>query len=203
MAGDATPADNMSTFASEVFGSFDPNDKLVHPATLTPAEVAADNQELTYTVRFQNTGTWPAVKVVVVDTLSPELQWASFRKIASSHPCTWELNDAGVLTFFDFNAPVRTLAAVFTVDDGSAVEEAMPAAVHVYPNPVRDLLWVKLNTREATTVQVFDAMGREHIRQVSTAGELIQVPLIGLASGPYSLRCTTDQGTWSTKFLKR
>lgn len=99
VAGDANPADNTSTDTSSVVGSFDPNDKQVRPAALSPDAVAGGQQELTYTVRFQNTGTWPAVKVRVVDTLSQDLQWPTFRMISSSHPCTWELSSTGVLTF--------------------------------------------------------------------------------------------------------
>lgn len=247
LASDASPDDNVSTFEAEVVGSYDPNDKQVLPHTLSLAEVAAGNEELIYTIRFQNTGTWPAVKVKVADTLSSDLQWTTFRKVSSSHACNWELSGAGVLSFqfdpidlpdsvtneplshgfvkfaikprttlplgttvansadifFDFNAPVRTLPAVFTVDDGSGVPETGPAAMHVYPNPVRDVLWVNLPTSAHTILQVFDARGREHIRQVAVSKEVTSVPMQGLAPGPYSLRCTSERGTWATKFLKR
>lgn len=247
VASDATPSDNMSTVNTEVIGSFDPNDKQVQPAALSSADVAAGNNELTYTIRFQNTGTWPAVKVRVVDTLSADLQWTTFRKISSSHDCTWELNGAGVLTFqfdpidlsdstnneprshgfvkfaikpattlqlgmtvsnsadifFDFNVPVRTPPAVFTVDDGTTVAETLPSAIQLYPNPVRDVLWVKLNTADQTSIQVFDAMGREHIRQNAASGEVLSVDVNGLAPGSYSLRCISDRGTWSATFLKQ
>lgn len=247
VASDATPSDNVSIVNTEVFASFDPNDKQVLPATLSSAEVAAGNDELAYTIRFQNTGTWPAVKVRVVDTLSTDLQWSTFRKISSSHACTWELNDAGVLTFqfdpidlpdsisneprshgfvkfaikpattlqlgmtvsnsadiyFDFNVPVRTAPAVFTVDDGNTVTETFPSTIKVYPNPVRDVLWVKLNTADQTSIQVFDAMGREHIRQHAASGEVLNVDVNGLAPGSYSLRCISERGTWSATFLKQ
>lgn len=247
VASDATPSDNMSTVNTEVFGSFDPNDKQVQPVALSSAAVVAGNDELTYTVRFQNTGTWPAVKAMVVDTLSPDLQWSTFRKISSSHACSWELSDAGVLTFqfdpidlpdstnneaqshgfvkfaikpattlqlgmtvansadiyFDFNVPVRTPAAVFTVDDQATVSEILPAMMQIYPNPVRDVLWVELNTTAQTTLQIFDAMGREHSSKNVSFGGVINVDVNGLAPGPYSLRCTSKEGIGSAKFMKR
>ncbi|HRF82091.1 MAG TPA: hypothetical protein PL070_18610, partial [Flavobacteriales bacterium] len=42
-----------------------------------------------YTIRFQNTGTYLAERVVILDTLSTDLQWESMRFIASSHDHTW------------------------------------------------------------------------------------------------------------------
>ncbi|MFT3884227.1 MAG: T9SS type A sorting domain-containing protein [Flavobacteriales bacterium] len=97
LAGDATPADNRSDGPQMVVGSFDPNDKTVSPATVVPEEVAGT--ELTWTVRFQNTGNYLAERVLITDTLSADLRWGTFRMIGSSHPCTWLLQDNGVLRF--------------------------------------------------------------------------------------------------------
>lgn len=247
VTGDQTPTDNVCTYSTVVVGSFDPNDKLVQPETLTPAQVAASGSELIYTVWFQNTGNWPAVKVVIVDSLSPDLQRDSFRKVSSSHPCTWELSGSGVLTFtfdpidlpdsaasgpesqgfvkfaikpvatlvlgnsisnvadiyFDFNAPVHTAATVFTVNEASAVAEPKSVALGVYPNPAQDALWVDWKAGGSAVIEVFDVMGRAHIRKNVISGEVPLVSVQGLAPGPYSLRCTTGRGTWTTKFLKR
>ena len=52
-------------------------------------------------------------------------------------------------------------------------------------------------------LQVFDARGREQIRLSAASGEVAGIPMQGLAPGPYSLRCTSELGTWSTKFLKQ
>ncbi len=57
-----------------------------------------DGTELTYTIRFQNTGTWPASRVVITDTLSADLQWNSVAIVATSHPATWYIQH-GVLHF--------------------------------------------------------------------------------------------------------
>jgi len=94
---DTTPADNSAGWNGVVVGSYDPNDKQAFPQEMSPAQVQAGTF-IEYLVRFQNTGTFPAVRVVNTDTLSTDLQWNTMQFIASSHPCTWYL-DGGVLHF--------------------------------------------------------------------------------------------------------
>lgn len=68
----------------EIRNSYDPNDKLV---------VAADTvdcwstplDELEYTIRFQNTGNDTAYQVVIIDTLSEDLDLSTFRPGLSTH----------------------------------------------------------------------------------------------------------------------
>ena len=95
---DATPQDNLVLFQAVVVGSYDPNDKIVTPANYVTTDLAAGNP-LNYTIRFQNTGTYPATKVRIADTLSERLDWTTFRVEQSSHPVTWELGGSGVVTF--------------------------------------------------------------------------------------------------------
>lgn len=96
-APDSDPASNSSSWTDQVLASFDPNDKLVHPAT-APASGMTSGTDLHYTIRFQNTGNHPASRVVIVDTLSSDLIASSMRYASASHPCSWSLAD-GVLTF--------------------------------------------------------------------------------------------------------
>ncbi|MBL7944645.1 MAG: T9SS type A sorting domain-containing protein [Flavobacteriales bacterium] len=93
---DETPSDNTYAFTDSVVGSYDPNDKILSPAVLTPEEVALSETPIEYTIRFQNTGTYLAERVVILDTLSADLQWETMRYIASSHQNTWYIVD-GVL----------------------------------------------------------------------------------------------------------
>jgi uncharacterized repeat protein (TIGR01451 family) len=97
---DQRSANNDQHYSVGVVGSFDPNDKSVIPSgAITPAMVA-DSQQLTYTIRFQNTGNYPAEFVRVTDILSPSLDLSSLRLLSSSHPCTWSLNGRMVAFFF-------------------------------------------------------------------------------------------------------
>lgn len=94
---DADPGNDVAIITQEVVGSWDPNDKMVTPTTLTPQDVL-DAKALQYTIRFQNTGTWYAEDVLITDTLPSGLDLSTFQFIGSSHPCTTTLTD-GVLRF--------------------------------------------------------------------------------------------------------
>ena len=95
-SSDETPENNIVNYTDSVVGSYDPNDKLVTPSTLSPAEVQAGETRLNYTVRFQNTGTFMAQRVVIADTLPAGLQVASIQILGASHPHQWYV-DHGVL----------------------------------------------------------------------------------------------------------
>lgn len=62
--------------------SYDPNDKSVsHAPTIDPNV----QDELTYVLRFQNTGTAPAQDVYIIDSLSSLLDWSTIKVISTSH----------------------------------------------------------------------------------------------------------------------
>ena len=82
-----------------VVGSFDPNDKTAYPSGLTEENIIPPNTELQYTIRFQNTGTDTAFRVVLLDTLSTFLDPSTFVPGPSSHPYTWDLSERGILSF--------------------------------------------------------------------------------------------------------
>ncbi|MCC6279268.1 MAG: DUF11 domain-containing protein [Saprospiraceae bacterium] len=78
-------------------GSFDPNDKLAFPTGYGPEHYIRPGQDLEYLIRFQNTGTDTAFRVVLRDTLSPWLDPGSIVPGAASHPYRFYLSGAGVL----------------------------------------------------------------------------------------------------------
>jgi len=80
-------------------GSYDPNDKQGFPLGYGEQHYIRPGTALEYLIRFQNTGNDTAFTVRIVDTLSAWLDPASFRAGASSHPYSWDLSGAGVMTF--------------------------------------------------------------------------------------------------------
>ena len=68
-----------------IIDSFDPNDKQVVPVGVTAENYTPTDAPLRYTIRFQNTGTDVAYRVVVVDTLSADLDLSTFQVGAASH----------------------------------------------------------------------------------------------------------------------
>lgn len=105
---DTDPSNDSLNVTYPVVGSFDPNDKKVTPETLSPDEVASDTL-VEYAIRFQNTGTYLAERVLITDTLSSDLRWDSFRFMHSSHPCVWFMRDGVVhFVFNDIMLPDST-----------------------------------------------------------------------------------------------
>lgn len=111
LAGDQTPANNADTLFQVVRGSFDPNDKTeAHGGVITPAQAAAGDR-LTYTIRFQNTGTDTAFTVTVRDTLESRLDWNSLQMISASHPYQLSIDNGNKLTwqFNNINLPYTAI----------------------------------------------------------------------------------------------
>jgi len=73
-----------TVFTTPVLCSWDPNDKLVQPARNGNYTLFEEN--LFYTIRFQNTGNAEAYHVSVKDTLDINLNPRTFRVVDSSHP---------------------------------------------------------------------------------------------------------------------
>ena len=71
-------------FATRVRCAYDPNDKLVHPAR--EDNLTLFEEDLIYTIRFQNTGNDVAYDVVIRDTLDTNLDRSTLRIIGTSHP---------------------------------------------------------------------------------------------------------------------
>ncbi|WP_317173869.1 DUF7619 domain-containing protein [Pontibacter aquaedesilientis] len=84
-----------------IIDSYDPNDKLVTPVGRTDQHYTPTNTALKYKIRFQNTGTDVAYRVVVVDTLSEHLDLSTLQVGSSSHKARFEVSGKGrpVLTW--------------------------------------------------------------------------------------------------------
>ena len=83
--GDIIPENNQTELIQPILGSFDPNDKTEsHGGKIVYANFTADDY-LTYTIRFENTGTYAAENVKVTDILDDQLDETSVRTLTASH----------------------------------------------------------------------------------------------------------------------
>jgi len=85
IVADQTPSDDTMLVKQVLTGSFDPNDKSESHAGKVTSSFITSGDNLLYTIRFQNTGTDTAFKVVVRDTLDSKLDWSTLRTISASH----------------------------------------------------------------------------------------------------------------------
>jgi hypothetical protein len=68
------------------------------PMYLSPLQVL-NKTEMVYTVRFQNTGTWYAENVSILDTMHHHLDLSTFRVIAASHDYNFDFTGNGIVRF--------------------------------------------------------------------------------------------------------
>ncbi|MFM9985434.1 MAG: FG-GAP-like repeat-containing protein [Flavobacteriales bacterium] len=72
--------------------SYDPNDKTGDPLGYTESHFIEDGTAIEYLVRFQNTGTAPALNVFITDILDSNLEIESFELVANSHSVAVSVN---------------------------------------------------------------------------------------------------------------
>lgn len=93
-----------SSICRPIIGSYDPNDKKVTPSGFGPQHLVIPGSELTYRIRFQNTGTDTAFTIHIVDTLAQALDPATFSPVSASHPFVTSFSgDSNTVVTFLFN----------------------------------------------------------------------------------------------------
>jgi uncharacterized repeat protein (TIGR01451 family) len=108
-------SNNTDTIHQIINGSWDPNNKLSvktnnNDPNMQFISAVNPDQEIIYTVNFQNTGTGTAVNVVVIDQLSSDLDASSFQLMGTSHTCNVSRTGSQV---------VYTFSNIMLADSGS------------------------------------------------------------------------------------
>lgn len=97
---DYSPWNNVAQYQSTVIGSFDPNFKEVSPKGTGPAgNITVQDTALTYVIHFQNTGSYFAQNIVLVDSLDPAINVRSLKPGYSDHQYTTSVSENGVIRF--------------------------------------------------------------------------------------------------------
>ncbi|MBV6440356.1 MAG: hypothetical protein EPGJADBJ_02022 [Saprospiraceae bacterium] len=212
-AADADSLDNADVLSDFVVASYDPNDKLVRPATIPDDGVA--NAEIRYTIRFQNTGNIPTNFVTLRDTLSPFIEPESVRILGASHPFSWNLEKGNILVF-SFNPLYLPPAAVdepgshgfvqFAVrlKDGAGLGDSIANTAHIYfdfnPAIVTNTALTVISETSGTSTSVIEnslsitpnpATGRVYIRAVGEVDVRGTICLYA-SNGQLVLSRTTD-----------
>jgi uncharacterized repeat protein (TIGR01451 family) len=80
----------------KVVGSYDPNEKEVFPIDDINPNL---NNWITYTIHFQNTGSWFAEHIYIDDTLSSNFDLSTFQLLAYSHQPIVQILEGGIARF--------------------------------------------------------------------------------------------------------
>ncbi|WP_333876631.1 T9SS type A sorting domain-containing protein [Flavobacterium sp.] len=86
LVGDVVPTNNAASNSQIIIGAYDPNDKMEAHGERILHSSFTSNDFLTYTIRFENTGTANAIDVRVNDVLSADLDESTIRMVSASHP---------------------------------------------------------------------------------------------------------------------
>lgn len=99
---DGTVFTASDSLIQELVCAYDPNDKIAFPVGEDDlGYVPSSTEELTYTIRFQNTGTDTAINVVIKDKLDINLKWETLQPLAWSDSMEVDILPSGYV-FFTF-----------------------------------------------------------------------------------------------------
>lgn len=84
LPGDILPLNNDSFITQTIVGSYDPNDKQENHGEKIVHSTFSSDDYLTYTIRFENTGTANAINIKVADELDPQLDETTLKMIDAS-----------------------------------------------------------------------------------------------------------------------
>ncbi|MES2761829.1 MAG: SBBP repeat-containing protein [Bacteroidota bacterium] len=99
ITGDFDTLNNIKDYYFPIVNSYDPNDKKVYPSGVCPEKYVLNDKPLTYTIRFQNTGTASAINILVTDSLDSDLDINSLKILSASHYMFTEIAAGNVLKF--------------------------------------------------------------------------------------------------------
>ena len=160
---------------------------------------------------FSQKATYPALTVVYgefpiqvsQDTSQAEVSNGFVATVSSSNPLiqTSGLNTS-INTFTDTNAVAGPTAAAY--ESALAVDEeeiALPA-LSVYPNPVYDVVNIKLGTDTITKVELFDLLGKQLLAKKVDNLHAFELNIANFATSVYVLKVSTDKNSRSLKIFK-
>lgn len=134
---------NTYTNTSIIVGSYDPNDKAESHGPQVVHSTFSSNDYLTYTIRFENTGTAEAINVRVTDMLDSKLDETTLKMVASSHAyvldrigrnLTWRFDGINLEPSIPNNNVIGHGYVVFQVKPktGYSIGDVIPNTASIY-----------------------------------------------------------------------
>lgn len=184
---DVLESNNVFSMQEEIVGSYDPNDKAeAHGGRILIDEFTADDQ-LVYTIRFENEGTASATRVVIEDLLDERLDETTFRTLSSSHE--FRAQRSGSQIGWDFPGIVLPPSiegtqighgyVQFSVKPkpGYAVGDIIPNQASIYFDYNPAILTPVCNTEFVTTMGLGEFFGKSFAVYPNPASYLLNISL--------------------------
>ncbi len=145
---DLNRLNNLKQYCFPVVNSYDPNDKQVYPQGICDDKFTKRSDlPLTYTIRFQNTGNAPALRVRIADSLSNKLNRRSLRVVGTSHPMvvdTTANNNVINFVFDNINLPDSTTSP--ELSQGYVIFELSEIANHTDTSRISNRSFIYFDT---------------------------------------------------------
>lgn len=136
VAGDVNANNNQHSLTQVIVGSYDPNDKTESHGDRIVHATFGSNDYLTYTIQFENTGTYYAENVRISDVLDAKLDETTVKMRDASHAynlvqtgtsLTWNLNGIDLL-------PAGKGHVTFQIKPkaGYAIGDIIPNTAYIY-----------------------------------------------------------------------
>jgi Secretion system C-terminal sorting domain len=111
------------------------------------------------------------------------------------------LIDAGIDAGLAYNGTAPDIGYSESIVLSNFSEEPAHHAVSVYPNPSTHIVTVNLNNKQATSMEVYDVLGKLVLTQKIT-GDEITLSLVELPNGIYTLKVNLESGAVVKKIIK-
>lgn len=128
IGGDVDTTNNIRHFCGIINNSFDPNTKEVFPEGICNEGYVENDQLLSYTINFQNTGNAEAINIAVIDSLDSDLDITTLRVVGSSDTVITEVLPGNVLKFHFNNILLPDSTTNEPESHGFVAYEIMPTA---------------------------------------------------------------------------
>ncbi|MES2748763.1 MAG: T9SS type A sorting domain-containing protein [Bacteroidota bacterium] len=142
ISGDAVPDNNSASLSQTIVGSYDPNDKMEAHGGRIDIDDFSSTDYLTYTIRFENTGTASAEFIRVEDTLNAALNASSVVILNASHPVdVRRINNKLIWNFHNINLPPTITSPTLShgyvrfkvkPNSGYAIGDIIPNGAEIY-----------------------------------------------------------------------
>jgi uncharacterized repeat protein (TIGR01451 family) len=155
LVGDITISNNASVLSQVIVGSYDPNDKSeAHGGKIVHSGFTA-NDYLTYTIQFENTGTFSAENVSITDYLDAKLDETSVKMTSASHGYT--LNRVGNYLNWSFiGIDLPPSVANTTTGKGYVTFQVKPKAGYAIGDVIPNTASIYFDFNPAIVTNTFD-----------------------------------------------
>ncbi|MDF2438847.1 MAG: hypothetical protein K0Q95_3223 [Bacteroidota bacterium] len=179
VTGDIDLSNNTNCFSRTVMGSFDPNDKSVDPQGVgAQGGITLADDELTYMIRFQNTGNAEAINITVLDTLSDKVDLSTLEMVAASHTYNLDVLSTNVLRWKFDNIMLVDSNTNEPASHGWILYKVKQSATNVIGDEIRNTAYIyfDFNSAVVTNTTLNTIQAPLNVEEIKSDGNVSVYP---------------------------